>query len=225
MTTFYNIDAITIPRSVMVVSDKNCVDMLQPIYSGGMAVISWPEGVDAPEQTEIPDALLGKKIILWPSNDEASIKSMRHLATRITNRLESANISIVNTDGFSEKYSVADFISEGNGRAAIEAMVKPRLEPYNGNAPERIAIQATNPIPTSAALVNEVLTAAKSICTAEGFTMNELMDKMNISFHRRNSDLMNRVMASLRTTGYVSMYGRRSDEVDLHLWYKRPASR
>jgi len=209
MTQFYNIDGIEKCRAVMVVSSERCVDALQPLYGNDMAVIAWAD------QAEIPDALLTKKIILWPDNDAAAIKSMRALAAKIIERLESANVSIINTEGFADNYNVADFISEGNGRAAIEALVKPRLAAWDNSAPVTPAPIAK---PSPVALVNQVLTVARNISTPDGFTMSDLMDEMNISFHRRSQALMDSVYDALTAAGYVREWGRGSDGTEGYLW-------
>lgn len=212
MAHFHNIDAIKTARAVMIVSDARCVDALQTLYGNDMAIIAWVD------QAEIPDALLSKKIILWPDNDALSIHSMRTLAAKINARLESANVNIVNTDGLPAKYNVADFISEGNGRAAIEAFVKPRLAAWDNSAPVVTApIKKTSPV----TLVNQVLTIARNICTDDGFTMNDMMGEMNISFNSRSDALMDSVYDTLTAAGYVREWGRAADGAEGYLWKKK----
>ena len=140
---FYNIDRVSETRSVMIVSGEKCVDALQPLYEH-MAVITWMGGDKALDKTPVPDALMGKKIILWADADESSAAAMGKLSMDILNKWPDTDLSMVNTGGFPDKYDCADMIAEGKTKREIDVIITARLAVITGSvtAPTSSALPA-----------------------------------------------------------------------------------
>lgn len=124
-------------------------------------VVSWSGGANAVE-TANWESLVGRKVDLWPDNDDAGRNAMARLAP-ILHKL-GCEIRTINPTGQPEGWDVADAVAEGWTRTAVIKWVRrddeKYLVPFKVSAPEPDGAHPLTAVPS--------LTAADNVLPASG---------------------------------------------------------
>ncbi len=94
---------------VLIVEGEKCVDAAVDLLKP-MCVICWSGGAQAVEHVDFAP-LAGRKVDLWPDNDEPGRKAMARVGEKLL--AIGAQVRIVNPEGQPEKWDLADAIADG----------------------------------------------------------------------------------------------------------------
>lgn len=111
-------------KPVLVVEGEKAADAAKVLASQHYVVVTWPGGAQALRKVDW-SPVYGRKIFLWPDNDEPGLQCMRLLAEMLSDRV--AEIKMLNPDGQAEKWDAADAVNAGWTWDALRTWAKNKI--------------------------------------------------------------------------------------------------
>jgi hypothetical protein len=117
---------------VLVVEGEKCVDAALATLAPQMVPVTWAGGAQAADTADW-SVLAGRKVDLWPDNDEPSRQAFAALATKLHKM--GCEIRTIVPTGMPDKWDVADAVADGWDKAQIVKWIKREggkfLQPLN----------------------------------------------------------------------------------------------
>ena len=101
-------------KPILIVEGEKCVEAAEK-HLPDWIVISWPGGSSAVNKCDW-SGFEGRRVAIWPDNDEAGIKAAESIKRHIQ------HAEIIDVAGFGEKEDLADIIEAGEIERAIEML-------------------------------------------------------------------------------------------------------
>ena len=142
----YGLDRLTAkPQAgVLIVEGEKAADAaaaLLPSY----AVLTWPGGAQAWKHADWAP-IKGRRVLLWPDNDEPGIKAMAELAAILSDPKGLAcAVRVIDPSGMTDGYDAADWVGDTE---ELIAWAKPRASDYA--APQQATSSPDEPAPQDA---------------------------------------------------------------------------
>lgn len=111
-------------KAVLVVEGEKCADAGNKLLAGPYITVSWPGGAVAWKKADW-SALKGRKVLLWPDNDEPGIKAMQGIGNILASIC--SEVKILDTSDRLPKWDIADAESSGWTFDQFVGWAKPRV--------------------------------------------------------------------------------------------------
>lgn len=109
--------------AVLVVSGEKCRAAAAEALTG-FCVVTWPGGDDNVDKADW-SALYGRRVTIWPDNDESGVAASERLAADLD--LVCPEVRVIDPSGQVKGWDIADAVADGWSTGDIVAWVKPRV--------------------------------------------------------------------------------------------------
>lgn len=120
-------------KTVLLVEGEKCADVANQLLGDHYVSVTWSSGAQAYRKTDFKP-LHGRKILLWPDNDEPGIKAMNDIMRSLIPHTN--DIKIIQPSDVPDGWDIADAMSDGMNRDGIISWAKSRvkvIKPVNKN--------------------------------------------------------------------------------------------
>lgn len=112
-------------KPILIVEGEKTCDALRPLAGHVYNVISWPGGASAFSKVDW-DAIVDRKILIWPDADEPGIKAADAIGKILA--ISNHEVKIIDTKGHTGGWDAADAIASGMTWKDIIEWAKPRAK-------------------------------------------------------------------------------------------------
>lgn len=96
-------------QAVLIVEGEKCAEAAQKLFKDGYIVTTWAGGASAARYTDF-SPIYGRKIVIWPDNDEDGIKAKDYLLSILTPHTN--DLKVIETSSLLPKEDIADLIEK-----------------------------------------------------------------------------------------------------------------
>jgi hypothetical protein len=117
----YNLPEVAVSPTVVLVEGEKCADTLRTL---GIAATSSMQGAKAPVDKTDWTPLAGKKVVIWPDNDQPGFDYAKSVAGKLQS-LGCTVLGVAPPAGMASGWDVADCVLEGGDALALIAAAQP----------------------------------------------------------------------------------------------------
>lgn len=114
----YNLEKLSMfpELPVCLFEGEKCADAGEKFYKDSIVCSAWPGGAGSVEHADLTP-LQGRKVFIWPDNDDASRKCVEALLNRL--RTIAREVWVINPEGQTKGWDAADALAQGWGRSDL----------------------------------------------------------------------------------------------------------